>query len=198
MADNGDGRYAFIDGPDEARREFVTELGCNLVPVAKDLKVRVDLNSDVVSSYRLIGYENRLMNEDEFEDERKDSGDVNIDHSVTALYEIDLQNVQGDLGIITLRYKDPVTLEDREIAVSMERNCMVRSYKDLSSDFLFTSSVAELAEYLQDSDQCDIELDLIIDAVEDALDRMVFIYPEEMEFLDLLYMIKDIEEGERE
>jgi Ca-activated chloride channel family protein len=88
LADRGNGNYAYIDTIEEARKVLVKEAGATLVTVAKDVKLQIELNPATVAGYRLIGYENRLMRDEDFNDDKKDAGDIGAGHSVTALYEI--------------------------------------------------------------------------------------------------------------
>lgn len=88
LADKGNGNYAYIDSRLEARKVLVHELGGTLVTVAKDVKLQVEFNPAVVAGYRLIGYENRLLNDEDFADDQKDAGDMGAGHTVTALYEV--------------------------------------------------------------------------------------------------------------
>ena len=88
MADNGNGHYAYIDTIQEARRVLAGELGATLNTIAKDVKIQVEFNPARVKSYRLIGYENRLLRAEDFNDDKKDAGELGAGHSVTALYEI--------------------------------------------------------------------------------------------------------------
>ena len=88
IADHGNGNYAYIDSIQEARKVLVEEGGGTLVTVAKDVKIQVELNPKRVAAYRLIGYENRLLQAEDFNDDRKDAGEMGAGHSVTALYEI--------------------------------------------------------------------------------------------------------------
>ena len=88
LADKGNGNYAYIDDIGEARKVFGDEIGGTLLTVAKDVKLQVEFNPQLVSSYRLIGYENRLLRAEDFSDDTKDAGDIGAGHSVTALYEI--------------------------------------------------------------------------------------------------------------
>lgn len=88
LADNGNGNYAYIDSVDEARRVLVTEMNGTLFTVAKDTKVQVEFNPTNVLRYRLVGYENRLLDDEDFEDDTKDAGDIGSAQQVTALYEI--------------------------------------------------------------------------------------------------------------
>lgn len=88
LADRGNGNYAYIDTINEARKVLVKEAGATLVTVAKDVKLQIEFNPAVVAGYRLIGYENRLLKDEDFNDDKKDAGDIGAGHSVTALYEI--------------------------------------------------------------------------------------------------------------
>ena len=88
LADHGNGNYAYIDSLNEARKVFVEEMGATLVTVAKDVKLQIEFNPARVKSYRLIGYENRLLRPEDFNDDTKDAGDLGAGHQVTAFYEI--------------------------------------------------------------------------------------------------------------
>lgn len=95
IADNGNGNYSYIDSVDEAHRVLVQEMEGTLYTIAKDVKIQVEFNPSRIKSYRLIGYDNRLMNAEDFYDTAKDAGEVGAGHSVTALYEVELVG-QGD------------------------------------------------------------------------------------------------------
>jgi Ca-activated chloride channel family protein len=88
LADKGNGHYAYIDSLREALKMLVAEMGSTLVTVAKDVKIQVEFNPAHVAAYRLIGYENRLLNKQDFNDDTKDAGEIGAGHHVTALYEI--------------------------------------------------------------------------------------------------------------
>ena len=88
LADHGNGNYAYLDGIDEARKVLVGEMGGTLFTIAKDVKVQVEFNPAEVKAYRLIGYENRLLAAEDFNDDQKDAGELGAGHSVTALYEV--------------------------------------------------------------------------------------------------------------
>jgi len=110
LADKGNGNYAYIDDLLEAKKMFVQEMGATLLTVAKDVKLQVEFNPAVVQAYRLIGYENRLLANEDFTDDRKDAGDIGAGHSVTALYEIVPVGVKSDVVVGTtepLRYQRP-------------------------------------------------------------------------------------------
>jgi Ca-activated chloride channel family protein len=88
LADKGNGNYAYIDTLTEARKVLVREAGSTLVTIAKDVKLQVEMNPLKVESYKLIGYENRLLAKEDFNDDKKDAGEIGAGHTVTALYEI--------------------------------------------------------------------------------------------------------------
>lgn len=88
LADKGNGNYAYIDNFEEARRTFVTEFGGTLFTIAKDVKLQIEFNPRYVQSYRLVGYENRMLQNEDFNNDKKDAGDMGAGHTVTALYEI--------------------------------------------------------------------------------------------------------------
>jgi len=88
LADKGNGNYAYIDSIAEARKVLVREAGSTLVTIAKDVKLQVEFNPTLVQSYKLIGYENRLLAKEDFNDDRKDAGEIGAGHAVTALYEV--------------------------------------------------------------------------------------------------------------
>ena len=88
LADKGNGHYAYLDSLDEARKVLVREMDATLVTVAKDVKIQVEFNPRQVAAYRLIGYENRRLDDEDFNDDAKDAGEMGAGHTVTALYEI--------------------------------------------------------------------------------------------------------------
>ena len=107
LADKGNGNYAYLDSLHEARRVLVAEAGATLITVAKDVKIQVEFNPAVVGAYRLIGYENRLLNREDFNDDRKDAGEIGAGHTVTALYELIPSGEQADVpSVEPLRYQD--------------------------------------------------------------------------------------------
>lgn len=110
LAENGNGNYAYLDSVAEARKVLVTELGGTCVTVAEDAKIGVVFNEEVVESFRLIGYETKMMSQEEFEDENKDAGEIGSGHTVTAVYELQLrEEATGEIATAELRYKTPPT-----------------------------------------------------------------------------------------
>ena len=110
LADNGNGNYAYIDSVDEAERVLVTEMNGTMFTVAKDAKIQVEFNPTNVAYYKLVGYENRLLEDQDFEDDTKDAGDVGANQQVTALYELILNDSKADSDDSkrTLKYQDDV------------------------------------------------------------------------------------------
>jgi len=108
LADKGNGNYAYLDSLQEARKVLVHEAGGTLETIAKDVKIQVEFNPKAVSAYRLIGYENRVLQHEDFNDDKKDAGEIGAGHSVTALYEIVPAGVRSDApSVDRLRYQQP-------------------------------------------------------------------------------------------
>ncbi len=158
LADKGNGNYAYIDSLTEAKKVLVEELGATIVTVAKDVKLQVEFNSDIVSEYRLIGYENRALAAEDFADDAKDAGEVGAGHSVTALYEIRL--VRGDMrsaldggnvAALHVRCKKP----DGDRSVQFDYEIGRESYRRTPSDDIrFASLVAAFGMVLRQSEYC--------------------------------------------
>ena len=109
LADKGNGNYAYIDSLREANKVLVEEMSATLLTICKDVKLQVEFNPAVVSDYRLIGYENRALNKEDFDDDTKDAGEIGAGHSVTALYEVILKEPLSGLSdedINDLKYSD--------------------------------------------------------------------------------------------
>ena len=152
LADNGNGNYAYVDTLNEAKRVFVENLTGTLQLIAKDAKVQVDFNPKVVSHFRLIGYENRRLDHEEFRDDRADGGEIGAGHSVTALYEIELsEGARGHLATVSIRYEDPDTHRPSEINEEIFTTQLKRTFKAASPEFQLAATVAEFAEILRES-----------------------------------------------
>ena len=147
LAQKGNGNAYYIDSLLEARRVFVEELGSMLNTVAKDAKIQVEFNPEVVSKYRLIGYENMMMSNDEFEDNQTDAGEIGEGHTVIAIYELTLnENIGSNFVLNTkLRYKDVNTNLDIEVTDT------ISEVGQMSSDFEFASAVCEFGLLLRNS-----------------------------------------------
>lgn len=171
LADKGNGNYAYIDTAFEAKKVLVHEAGANLVTIAKDVKIQVEFNPAVVQAYRLIGYENRKLRNEDFNDDKKDAGDIGAGHSVTALYEvvphgvkIDLPGVDplkyqvpngegaksGELLTVKFRYKEPDGSTSKLIVRSLDNRPV--EWKNASSNLKFATSVAAFGMVLRGSE----------------------------------------------
>ena len=173
IADKGNGNHAYIDGMDEARKVLVNEFGGTLFTIAKDVKLQVEFNPVHVQGYRLIGYENRMLNKEDFNNDKKDAGEMGSGHTVTALYEIipsgiksewledvDLLKYQQNSKIvksagnevmtIKFRYKKPGEDNSRLIVHAVRDNQI--SLNKTSDDFRFAAAVAEWGMILRQSE----------------------------------------------
>ena len=175
IADKGNGNYAYIDNIQEAQKVLVSEFGGTLFTIAKDVKFQLEFNPARVKAYRLIGYENRLLNDEDFNDDKKDAGEMGAGHTVTALYEIipagskeplgsidplkyqpnpDRKEVKPDLNAelltVKLRYKKP----DGFKSILMERPVRgeIVHPSELSENFKFSAAVAEFGMILRNSE----------------------------------------------
>ena len=152
LANDGDGTYYYVDELSEARRIFVEELTGTLQTIAKDAKVQVDFNPEVVSRYRLLGYENRDIADEEFRDDTVDAGEVGAGHNVTALYELKLHDAaDGALGTVFVRYQEPDFDEVVELNHSLHRSELFPAFEEASPRFQLAAVVAEFAEILRES-----------------------------------------------
>jgi Ca-activated chloride channel family protein len=152
LADNGDGFYSYIDDVDEAQRLFVDELTGTLQTIAMNAKVQVDFNPDVVKRYRLVGFENRDIADEDFRDNSVDAGEIGAGHTVTALYEIKLYpNAHGRVATVNMRWEDPNTRAVTEISRDFDTNEIASDFRETSPYFQRAVVVAEYAEILKES-----------------------------------------------
>ena len=125
LADKGNGNYAYLDSMHEAHRVLVKEAGSTLVTIAKDVKIQVEFNPKAVNAYRLIGYENRMLRDQDFNDDRKDAGEIGAGHSVTAIYEIVPAGVEVDRPRVDpLKYSPAPPLPPRATAAQYDAELM--------------------------------------------------------------------------
>ncbi|MEM9746251.1 MAG: YfbK domain-containing protein, partial [Actinomycetota bacterium] len=174
LADNGDGFYAYVDNEDEAERLFEDELTSTLLTVAKDAKIQVEFDPDVVESYRLIGFENRGVLDSDFRNDDVDAGELGAGHQVTAIYEVELErgvdlDDRDEIGEVFLRWEDPETGEVSEIDEDIDLRDVEPNWGDTDIDFQLATTVATLAEKLRDNPFAD---DVDLDAVVEELDRL--------------------------
>jgi len=153
LANQGDGTYAYVDNINEAQRIFVQNLTGTLQTIAKDVKIQVDFNPDVVVQYRLLGYENRDIRDEDFRNDTVDAGEVGSNHSVTALYEVRFQDEvkESNVATVTVRYKD-VDESDRVRETSKTvLTSELQSFSNATPSFKLATAVAEYAEILRKS-----------------------------------------------
>ena len=170
IADNGNGNSHYVDGLLEARKVLIEEMGGTILTLAKDVKLQVEFNPARVAGYRLIGYENRLLADEDFNDDTKDAGELGAGHTVTALYEVvpagtavprainelryqpepddpPLTRFEDELMYVKVRYKDP----DGRTSRLLEQAVADRSRGTPSTDFRFAAAVAGFGMLLRDS-----------------------------------------------
>lgn len=189
LADQGDGFYAYVNVLDEARRLFTEDLTGTLQTVALDAKAQVRFDPDIVAAYRLVGYENRDIDDNAFVDPSVDAGAIGAGHSVTALYAIRLREDVGRqdvLATVRVRWTDPDTGDDDELERRVRTSELARSFEASDPYFRFDAIVAATAEVLRGSPWTE-RLDLV--TVADTADREASGLPATDEvhgFLDLL------------
>lgn len=153
LAKKGNGNYAYVDTLKEAKRIFVENLTGTLQVIAKDAKIQVEFNEDTVSRFRLLGYENRQMEHEDFRNDEADAGEIGSGHSVTALYEVKLSKDvdKGELATVFIRHEDPDTAEVTEVNEKVFVEELKDAYENTSPDFQVAASVAQFAEILRES-----------------------------------------------
>jgi Ca-activated chloride channel family protein len=174
LADKGNGNYFYIDNITEARKALVSEFGGTMFTVAKDIKLQVEFNPAKVQAYRLLGYEDRMLNKEDFNNDRKDAGDMGSGHTVTALYEIVPAGIKDDYSVsvdplkyqktdevqksssvsnemltIKFRYKQPDSMVSKLSHAVVNDN--PEDLNSTSADFKFAAAVAEFGMLLRDS-----------------------------------------------
>lgn len=152
FANKGNGNYFYIDNIQEAKKVFSERLTSNLQVIAKDVKIQVEFDPATVAKYRLVGYENRDIADKDFRNDKVDAGEIGPGHTVTALYELELQpQCTNNLATVRLRYKAPEGEVAKEVATNFESNRVQQTFNKTSEDFRFTVAVAAFAEVLRGS-----------------------------------------------
>jgi len=159
LADKGNGFYAYVDTLEEARKMFLDRLTNSLQEIAKDAKTQVDFNSDVVAQYRLIGYENRAIANQDFRNDTVIAGGMNAGHNATAIYQVFLRPLppgvasaaRRKIATVYLRWSDPTTLQPQELAGDISTTDLVQTFDQTSARFQMNAVVAEYAEILRRS-----------------------------------------------
>jgi Ca-activated chloride channel family protein len=212
LADHGNGNFAYIDNLLEARKVLVTEIGGTLLAIAKDVKIQVEFNPARVQAFRLLGYENRLLRDEDFNDDTKDAGELGAGHSVTALYEVVPVGVEGTVDIesvdslryrstppgetlidspelvhVKLRYKRPDADTSQLIS-----HPVLDSETSASRDLQFAAAVAGFGMILRESEHCgEFSLADVLDLARDARGEDVEGY--RSEFIRLVEMVNSTE-----
>ncbi|MCI9592630.1 MAG: DUF3520 domain-containing protein [Lachnospiraceae bacterium] len=205
LADNGNGNYHYLDSIYEAKKVLVDEMGGTLITVAKDVKIQVEFNPAQVAGYRLVGYENRLLNQEDFDNDRVDAGEIGSGHSVTALYEIipaagetsttklkyqetKITTGSSELLTVKLRYKAPNGNTSKLLEYPVEASV----YQDRASDNLtFACAVAEFGMLLRDSEhKGSADFEQVMELAESCVGRDTDDYKKE--FLELVRRAADI------
>lgn len=174
FANKGNGNYYYVDGISHAKRIFVEQLTGTLQVIAKDVKVQVEFNPASVLEYRLVGYENRDIADEDFRNDEVDAGEIGAGHMVTAIYEVKLQKQPTkELATVRLRYKTPDANKQtpaEEVVASLDLTRIEQNFNSTSEDFRFSIAVAAFAEILRNSQAAkDWSLDKIANIAETAL-----------------------------
>ena len=167
LADTGNGNYAYVDTLNEANKVLVNEMSSTLQTIAKDVKIQIEFNPAVVAEYRLIGYENRALKREDFNNDKVDAGDIGAGHSVTALYEITLANSKGqkvdplryhtektlagnkdEIALLRLRYKLPDS-DTSKLIEQVLKTADIQEANKTSNDFRFAAAVAAFGQSLR-------------------------------------------------
>lgn len=157
LANAGNGNYSYVGNIKDAKRIFVDDLTGTLQVIAKDTKIQVEMNKDVVASYRLIGYENRDVADKDFRNDKVDAGEIGAGHTVTALYEVNLkdEDTTSDIATVRVRYKQPRGDNATEVSARFAASAMKHDVKDLSTDGKFALGVGLTAEVFRHSEHMD-------------------------------------------
>ena len=191
LALNGNGTYSYIDSVKEAKRALVEEIGGSMITVAKDVKAGITFNTEYVESYRLIGYENKLLTQEEFEDSNTDAGELGSGHTVTVVYEIKLteqaQAQSGNVAQVMIKYKptenvsaDKTEQPEQELLLDIKPSDY---HEEMTTTDAFVSSVIEFALLLRDSAyKADANMETLIARL-DGLDLQEDVFKQEFKQL---------------
>lgn len=188
LADKGDGFYAYVDTLAEAERLFVHGLTGTLQTIAMDAKVQVDFDPEVVARYRLVGFENRAIADEQFRDDTVDAGEIGAGHSVTALYEVKLHpEAQGRIATVHLRWQEPETAEVVELSQGFYTEDLAERFTDADPHFQCAVVVAEYAEVLRGSYWA--EGNTLAGVLEEA-ERVAELVPEDADVAEFVELVR--------
>ncbi len=212
LADKGDGNYAYIDTALEARKVLVEQLEGTLVTIAKDVKIQVEFNPKRVHAHRLLGYENRILADEDFDDDEKDAGEIGAGHTVTALYEVvpvgrgtEAASVgplkyqeeraftraasSDELLTVRLRYKEPDGKRSKRLEVVLAGKAT--RWTKASKDFKFAAAVASFGMLLRDSSyRGTTDWDLVLRLAKEGQGKDTYGYRREL--IDLIELAQEI------
>lgn len=152
LADQGNGNYAYVDTLYEAQKLFVNDLTSTLQTIARDAKVQVEFNPEIVNQYRLIGYENRAIADRDFRDNRIDAGEIGAGHSATALYAIRMKSgTNGRIATVRLRWEDPEIHRVHEVEGDFNTWDLSASFDEANPRYQLAVTAAQYAELLRHS-----------------------------------------------
>jgi Ca-activated chloride channel family protein len=192
LSNEGQGNYFFIDSLKEAEKVFDKDMTATLITIAEDVKIQIEFNADIIETYRLIGYENRVLSNDDFDNDDVDAGEIGSGHTITAFYEITYKEGydSGDLGQVNIRYKDVGEEDSKLITGSISTNSYTTNP---SNNFLFAAAVVEVSLLLRDSQYMgDASYQHALTAIENNLgtDEYGFRY----EFFELVQTLQELKE----
>ena len=154
----GNGVYSYIDSQNEARRALVEQIGGSMVTVAKDVKAGIVFDQSYVTSYRLIGYENKLLSQEEFEDSSTDAGEIGSGHTITIVYELKVSNTEQhfpddyEIATVKIKYKPTENVDGDGTEVELTSAIKISDYHEIpTQNDVFIASVVEFALILRDS-----------------------------------------------
>ena len=212
LADKGNGNYAYLDTLNEAKKVLINDMNATLMTIAKDVKIQVEFNPTLVQAYRLVGYENRKLAAQDFNDDKKDAGEIGAGHTVTALYEVVPHGVSlqtpgvdklkyqkpkkvakvahsGELLNVKLRYKTPEGSKSTKVEFPLKKQD--RKFESASADFKFATAVASFAMVLRKDEHVgDMSIQKIIDIAKETKGQDPFGYREE--FIENVEMARSI------
>ena len=189
LAQVGDGNAAYIDTLSEARKVLIDQMAGTLTSIARDVKIQVEFNPELVSEYRLIGYESRVLAREDFNNDRVDAGDIGAGHTVTAIYELAFSGSTGrlvddlrygretvvpatnarELAFVKLRYKLPAEQNSRLIQRAVRRDAVRAALQDTSEDYRFSAAVAAFGQVLRGGEYTgEYDLDILAELANGA------------------------------
>ena len=213
LADAGNGNYAYIDSLNEANKVLVSEMSSTLQTIAKDVKIQIEFNPAMVAEYRLIGYENRALRREDFNNDKVDAGDIGAGHTVTALYELTLAGTQGgrieplrygnepgttkttkdEIAMLRLRYKLPAS-DTSKLMQQPINSADIKDASRMSVDFRFASAVAGFGQLLRGGKYTEnFGYDQVLALAQNARAKDVFGY--RGEFISLVNLAKTLDTG---